>query len=363
MLKFLHAADFHLDSPFQGLTGPQAAQRRREQRELLDRLAELAVSERVDLVLLAGDLFDSQEIYRETAQALAGCLGRMPCPVFLAPGNHDCYGAQSPYRTIAWPEQVHLFSTPEIEALELPGLNCVVYGAAFTLPYREESPLAGFRAPEDERFHLMVLHGDVNAHSRYAPITEEQIADSGLNYLALGHIHACSGPCRAGTTVWAYPGCPEGRGFDELGEKGVLIGEVDQSGVALRFVPLCKRRYEILAADVTEQDPEQAIRAVLAGHMDDICRVRLIGAPERQIPDLTGLTEQLSGLCWKLSLRDHTSLRRDLWARAEEDTLTGLFLRDVRARLETCSPEEREPLLLAAKFGLAALEHGEDIQP
>ncbi len=363
MLKLLHAADFHLDSPFQGLTAQQAVQRRSEQRELLDRLAELAQSENVDLVLLAGDLFDSQQIYRETAQVLADALGRMPCPVFLAPGNHDCYGAQSPYRTIPWPENVHLFSKPTVEAVELPELNCVVHGAAFTAPYREEEPLADFRAPEDGRIHLMVLHGDVGTHSRYGPISETQIASSGLDYLALGHVHACSGVRQAGNTAWAYPGCPEGRGFDELGDKGVLVGTVEKGRADLRFVPLCKRRYEILDVDITDQDTAQAVRAALAGHAADICRVRLMGTPEERTLDLDKLTRSLDGLCWQLSLRDHTSLRRDLWARAEEDNLTGLFLRELRTRLESCGPEEREQLLLAAKFGLAALENGEDIRP
>ena len=89
MLKIIHGADFHLDSPFSGLTPERAAQRRGEQRELLDRLAALAREKQADLVLLAGDLLDSDHIFRETAQALREALGNIPCPVFIAPGNHD----------------------------------------------------------------------------------------------------------------------------------------------------------------------------------------------------------------------------------------------------------------------------------
>ena len=363
MLKLLQAADFHLDSPFQGLTAQQAAQRRSEQRELLDRLAELAQSENVDLVLLAGDLFDSQQIYRETAQVLADALGRMPCPVFLAPGNHDCYGAQSPYRTIPWPENVHLFSKPTVEAVELPELNCVVHGAAFTAPYREEEPLADFRAPEDGRIHLMVLHGDVGTHSRYGPISETQIASSGLDYLALGHVHACSGVRQAGNTAWAYPGCPEGRGFDELGEKGCLWVTVDGASVEAEFLPLARRRYRLVEADLSGTDrPEDAlISALPADAGDDILRVVLTGESDVEGLDLAPLKALAETKCWSAQVLDRTTVRRDLWSRAEEDTLTGLFLRQMRLRLEGAADEdERGRLEEAVRFGLAALEHREE---
>lgn len=364
MIKVLHAADFHLDSPFRGLTGEQSAQRRREQRELLDRMAGLAAEEGVQLVLLAGDLFDSGEIYRETAQALAASLGRMGCPVFIAPGNHDCYDRRSPYRTVEWPDNVIIFTENRIQSMELPHLNCVVHGAAFTSPSREDQPLTDFRAPADGKVHLMVLHGEVANVSRYGAIPEGHIADSGLHYLALGHIHAGTGLRRSGPVSWAYPGCPEGRGFDETGEKGVLLGTVGLEGASMGFVPLCRRRYEILEADITQTDPLSAARAALAGHEQDICRVVFTGTLEGAAPDLRALERELAGSCWQLSLRDRTSLRRDLWARAEEDTLTGLFLRELRAELaRAATQEERDKLMLAAKFGLAALENGEDVRP
>ena len=89
MLHILHAADLHLDAPFAALDPGQAAQRRSEQRLLLDKLADLAAERKADLVLLSGDLLDSEQTYRETAQALAAALGRIDAPVVIAPGNHD----------------------------------------------------------------------------------------------------------------------------------------------------------------------------------------------------------------------------------------------------------------------------------
>ena len=95
MLHILHAADLHLDAPFAALTADQARQRRAEQRLLLEKLADTASERGADLVLLSGDLLDDRQTYRETAQALAAALGRIPAPVLIAPGNHDFYQASS----------------------------------------------------------------------------------------------------------------------------------------------------------------------------------------------------------------------------------------------------------------------------
>ena len=168
-VKIVHAADFHLDSAFGALSAEQARQRRRESRELLTRLSNYVNQNGVDLVLLAGDLFDSDTTYRETLEALSDALGAMRARVFIAPGNHDPYSAKSAYATLSWPENVHVFTSKTVERVELPELGCAVYGAAFTAPVQDESLLAGFRAPADDFIHLMVLHGDSSAaESRYA---------------------------------------------------------------------------------------------------------------------------------------------------------------------------------------------------
>ena len=363
MLTFIHAADFHLDSPFRDLNPAQAALRRAEQRELLKNLAALARERGADLVLLSGDLLDGEQFTRETGEAFLSALGQTGCPVFIAPGNHDYLNARSPYCTLPWPENVHIFTERALSSVSLPELGCTVYGAAFTAPDREDDPLAGFSVPDDGQLHLMTLHGDVGG-SRYAPISTDSIAASGLDYLALGHIHAPSGLQKAGGTFWAYPGCPEGRGFDECGEKGVLVGTVEREKVELEYVPLASRRYERLEVALnSDTDPEQAARAALMGHEKDCCRVIFTGET-LSAPDLTGLERKLAESCFTLSLRDQTTLARDIWARAGEDNLTGRFLREMRLRMESAqSGEDRAMLELAVRFGLAALERGEDCRP
>ena len=361
-VKVLHAADFHLDSPFRGLPGAKARARRREGRAMLERLAQLVNERGVEVVLLAGDLFDSGEIYRETALALADALGKMRAPVFLAPGNHDCWDGRGPYTAVDWPENVHIFKSKEIEAVALPEKNCVIYGAAFTEPACAESLLRGFRAPRDGRVHLMALHADVDGGSGYDPIDREEIAQSGLDYLALGHVHRFSGVEMAGGTAWAYSGCPEGRGFDECGVRGVLLGTVDKGRAEMEFLPFGRRRYEVLRLDVTGSDALQKLEEALASLRpeEDIYRVVFTGETGAGGVDLAAVRDAAAERFYHLELRDETRMAEDLWRHAGEDSLRGLFLRDLLSRREAAGTEaERACIDRAARWGLAALENRE----
>ena len=201
----------------------------------------------------------------------------------------------------------------------------------------------------------MCLHADLAPGSPYAPITEQQIAGSGLTYLALGHIHAPSGLRRAGNTFYAYPGCLEGRGFDETGEKGALVLTVAPGAVESRFVPLCRHRYEAITVDVTGRDPIAAVSASLPAGVYG-CRITLTG--ESEGVDTAALRAALTGKCAALKLLDETRLPLQLWKRREEDNLTGLTMEALFRRVQ--ADPDNETLRLAARFALAALEGGED---
>ena len=358
MIKIIHGADFHLDSPFSGLTPDRAIQRRGEQRALLDRLAGLAREKGADLVLLAGDLLDSERVYRETAQALRAALGAIPCPVFISPGNHDFYSPRSVWATLDWPENVHIFTSSALERVETP--EYTLWGRAFTDAHQDASPLEGLEVPGDGKLHLACLHGEVDPMGHYGPISRGDIAASGLDYLALGHIHQAAGPQKEGGTFWAYPGCPEGRGFDELGDKGVLYVEAEPGHVTVQPVPLCRRRYHVIPVELggAEESLEAARSALPSSAGEDV--VRLVFQGEAPAPDLARLERELSHLCYGLSLVDQTRLPRELWTRRGEDSLTGLFL---QAMWERCQAEPDSQLCqLAARYGLAALENGEEVR-
>lgn len=362
-LRILHTADLHLDSPFEGLTRGKAAIRRAEQRQLLSRLAELAHTERVDLVLLAGDLLDSASTYLETGEELLRSLQGMGAPVFIAPGNHDCCSPRSPYLRLKLPDNVHVFTENEITRVELPELNAHVYGAAFT-DTKSRALLAGFTAERTEGiFNILCLHGEVGAPSSpYDPITLGELAASGMDYAALGHIHRASGLLRAGSVFYSWPGCPEGRGFDETGEKTVNIVELSEGGCTLEAVGVAARRYEVLTADVTGSDPLLAIHTLLPDEtVRDIYRIVLTGETA-QPPDVSRLYESLSELFFDLQIRDRTHIRRSVWERAGEDSLRGIFLMKLKKLYDEAADDAaRERAEQAARWGLAALDNAEEV--
>ena len=211
----------------------------------------------------------------------------------------------------------------------------------------------------DGTVQLVVLHGDVGTtNSRYRTISPQWLSHSGAHYVALGHVHEYRGVMRAGNTDYAYCGCPEGRGFDELGEKGFLVGEVDESGAHLEFVSFACRKYHVLPVDVTGREILAAAREALQGRREDICRLLLCGEVEQKV-DIAALEQELCDLAWQLEIRDATRQQQDLWQYCDEDTLRGLFLRELRSEYEVADDERRAVIEQAARYGLAAMENRE----
>lgn len=340
----MHAADLHLDAAFSGVSPEQAAQRRREQRQALVLLAEACRGS--DLVLLAGDLFDSARVYQDTIDALKVFFAAVDAEVFIAPGNHDFVTSGSPYLTEHWGENVHIFTKNEIECVHLEALRCDVYGAGFT---RAEAPnlLAGFRVRDPEALNLMVLHGDLQPNSPYNPIAPEDIAFSGLDYLALGHIHA-GFVKQCGKTTCAMPGCLMGRGFDECGQKGALRVTLGKADCQTDFAPIPTRRYEILSVEAGD-DPLAAIRAALPEQTQEDCyRILLTGEAER--PDTDMLESILAPSFYSLSVRDRTYPKQALWAASGEDTLRGHFLHELKGQYDAADEASRRTITLAARL-------------
>lgn len=356
MIRFIHSADWHLDSSFGAQGGQEAARRRAELRQLPQRLADYVNEREIRLVLLSGDLFDGKQVYRETMETLSAALGRMKAKVLIAPGNHDFFSPL--WDKWEWPDNVYIFHQNRLTALEIGDM--VFHGGAFTASEQSGSMLSGFQAAEDGKIHIGLLHGELAAESAYHPIRPGDVARSGLAYLALGHIHK-AGQARFGKTLVAWPGCPEGRGFDETGEKGFYEGTIASDGrVEIAFVPFALRKYETLTVDVTGKDPLAAVEEALPTETAaDLYRIALTGESDGE--DLAALKEALEGRFYALELRSHTRMSRDLWAHREEDSLRGAFLRRLYTRLENASTkEEEETATMAARFGLAALE-GRDL--
>lgn len=356
-MKLLHSADWHLGSPLGGFEPVQREMLRQALRSVPGQIARLCRREGCDLMLLAGDLFDGPPD-ADSVAAVREALEEAAVPVLIAPGNHDWYDARSVWATESWPGNVHIFSRAAVESVSLPEQDCRVYGTAFE---GMDCPglLEGIRAAGPERFRIGVLHGDpTQSASPYCPITSAQIAASGFDYLALGHIHK-SGTVTAGKTLCAWPGCPMGRGFDETGAKGVLLVTLEQTA-GLRFVPLEVPVFHDLETEAGE-DPAAAVAALLPGaESRDFYRITLTGPAEK--PDLAALGRRFAGYP-NLTLRDRTVPVQDLWRGAEEDSLEGVYFRKLRDLARGEDPETREIALLAARMSRDLLDGREVTLP
>ncbi len=347
-MKILHTADWHLDAPLQGY----GDELRRQLAAVPEKLLELCREEGCDMVLIAGDVFDGAYT-PYTAKCLRDVLAAMTVPVFITPGNHDFSSPDSPWKREIWPENVHIFEGFQIASVVIPELDCRVYGAGFEAM---DCPalLEGFRAEGAERYAIGIFHGDAaQSQSPYNPITKQQVQESGLDYLALGHIHK-AGSFTAGQTLCAWPGCPMGRGYDEPGVKGAYIVTLD-GGVSLRFCPLDTPQFYDL------QTPPEKLDGLLppVGN-ENYYRVTLTGCCEE--PNLSKLRAEYAHLP-NLVLRDKTTRPVDVWGSLGEDSFEGVYFGLLRQALEAAGEEERREILLAAQISRQLIEGQEVVLP
>jgi len=341
-LKLLHSADWHLDSPFTGFQEEQRQNLKAQQRKLPGKVADLCRREGCDLVLLAGDIFDGDPS-RETLDILKKALESCSVPVLIAPGNHDFVKPGSPWLEEDWPRNVFVF-TGGLESVTIVGLDCRVYGAGFQ-SMDCESLLEGFVAEGEEQYRVAVLHGDpMQKDSPYNPVTAAQVAASGLQYLALGHIHK-AGAFRSGDTLCTWPGCPMGRGWDETGEKGVCIVTLSGCEPEIRAVSLDTLRFYDLEVDVGEDAALALENALPPVESEDFYRITLTGCANA---DPEGLRRQFASFP-NLQLLDRTEPPVDLWANTDTDTLEGVYFSMLRNAMEQ-DPENAGRIRLAAEI-------------
>ena len=336
-LKILHSADWHMDTAFASVSAQQRRFLRQKQLELPRKIAEICIRENCDIVLLAGDIFDGIP-GREAVESVKAALAECKVPVFVAPGNHDFCGLGSPWEEENWPVNVHVFKGG-MSSVVLPGLDCRIYGAGYS-SMDCPSLLTHFHAQGEEKYQIAVIHGDpVNTRSPYSPVSAAQIQESGLCYLAMGHIHK-AGTSFQGDTLCGWPGCPMGRGWDETGEKGIYLVALEDT-VQVTFLPVDMPVFRELEADVSE-DARQAVAALLpAAESEDFFRITLTGTAEVDVEKLQKHFSDISNL----SFRDRTEPPVDIWEDAGADTLRGVYFSMLQALADT-----EETAVLAAEI-------------
>ncbi|PEF64177.1 metallophosphoesterase family protein [Bacillus cereus] len=243
-VKFIHAADLHLDSPFKGMemNVAQSVWERMKQStfESFERIVDKAIQERVDFVLLAGDLYDAetrslraQVFVREQMKRLS----QYDIPVFIIHGNHDHLGGS--WAAIEFPENVHVFTEPYVEEKSFyknGELLASIYGFSYLQQAVTDNMTAQYTKMSDAPFHIGMLHGSVEGdaeHNRYAPFQIRELKEKQFDYWALGHIHKRE--ILSEEPYIIYPGNIQGRHRKETGEKGAYLIELTKKGSQCSF--------------------------------------------------------------------------------------------------------------------------------
>lgn len=363
MARIVHTADLHFDTPYSArLNSMQAELRRSELKSTFSAIVDKA--KEADVFIIAGDLFDGKLVSQDTIDFLKRKFGELShVPVFITAGNHDPYTADSVYAREDFGDNVHIFGG-DMEYVDLEELKLRIHGVSFKAEAVESSQLTTLELSEDFA-NILVMHGDVNpiGDSRYNPLTEDALCNCGAEYVALGHIHTYSGVhAKEGKCSWAYPGNPEGRGFDETGDKGILIGTVEKGMASLEFLKMSKRRYFDLCLDVSDAKDEAQIYEMIenclatTGSREDFYRITLEGRTNiisEYVLDV--LKEKAGELAFYVDIVDKTESAYDYVSMASEPSLRGRFVSMMLERAKNADAEERETIYLAMKIGVDAL--------
>lgn len=343
-IRVLHTADLHIDSPLSAL-GQLANLRQAELLDTFGRIIDLAKSEKVNIIIISGDLFDNPNPSKISINYIQKKLAQIPdIKVFIALGNHDA-GLK-----INFPDNVHVFGK-SIQKLEFNGFD--IYGVSFENYLCKNSMFKDFKIDNPSKINILAMHGDLigaGQSSQYNPITTEIIASTGADYVALGHVHKFSGVKSVNNTHFAYCGIPEGRGFDELGAKGVIIGDIYINHVELKFISVCKRECIEIDVDVTNCSDYNEISSKInecALGENNLFKINLTGELENTFfLDTEFIYNRIKEGYFYVKVKDFTSPKVDIDALSKEYSLKGLF---VKKLIEQGGNES------ALKFGLSAI--------
>ncbi len=322
MFRFIHAADIHLDSPLRGLDQDETAPKERirnASRVALKNLVDFALEQRVNFIVIGGDVYDGDWVDYATGHFFLEQMRRLaPIPVFLIHGNHDATNKMT--KSLPMPNHLHVFSSKMAETKKLEEFQVAIHGRSFGSSEIRENLVRDYPAPVPGYFNIGLLHSslvNMEDHDCYAPCSSEQLVNHGYDYWALGHIHKRQIIRESDPTI-VFSGNLQGRHVRERGPKGAyLIGVDDSQPITMEFLAFDDVRWAVIehkahatcdGATIIAAAASQARTCQADGRLL-ILRVRLQGeclAHDELIADRASFVHQLRAL-----LKDE--LGEDVW--------------------------------------------------
>ncbi len=345
-MKIIHCADIHFGSKMEArLPKEKSDERKGELRAAFAKMLDFAVDEGASVILLVGDVFDSDRSFKKDREFFYGAVRAHSEIDFLyLRGNHDekeRYLADDlpNLKTFDDSWTTYSYGTVDIHGAEISSNNSLaLYSSLKALPNRK---------------NIVMLHGTAGESTGKDKVNLTKLRGKNIDYLALGHIHSYEEGKVDDRGRYAFSGCLEGRGFDEIGEKGFLLLTVDETSetgkIESEFIPNSVRKIEELTVDISGVDgvyaAVQSVRAHIRAEKKDLCRIILKGEIDFDNDTLASDVEKiLAHDYYFTSVKDETVRKFDLDALRGDLSLRGEFLRGVLSD-EALSDEEKQKIL------------------
>ena len=356
-MKFVHIADMHFDTPFKSLSAKEnlGEIRRLEQRKIFKQIIEFIKENYIQYLFIAGDLYEHEYVKQSTIEYINSLFREIPnTKIFISPGNHDPYIKNSYYKNYNWAENVYIFKD-KLEKYEDENVN--IYGMAFTEFYMEESLINHFALDYSIKPSILVAHIDLNGSKdeegfSYNPILESKLNSIGFDYIAMGHIHKNN--IENKNRIY-YPGSTISLGFDEIGEHGMIVGEISKESFHKQFIPLDTRVFTEIVLNVENfTSREDMIEHIVDLELKENFMYKLILIGKRNFE--INIREILKVISREniLKIKDITKTNYNIEEIARENNLRGIFIREVLKKLETGEYTEKE-IEKAIEIGLEAM--------
>lgn len=357
-MKFVHLADLHLDAKFDSLSSidglPQ--KRRLEQRKALKDVVEYIKENDIKLFLISGDLYEQNYIRKSSIEYVNKIFEEIPdTQIFIAPGNHDPYIKNSFYSTYTWSKNVHIFNE-NIEKIDFEDAH--IYGFGFTDFYCKQSEIEEIQVEEPDDINILITHGSLDGGSddlrEYNPLRQSKLKQLDFDYIALGHIHKPYYNEEKNQKIF-YPGSTISLGFDELGEHGILVGDIEKDELKVKFMTIDPRQYEEKEIDITEMTSNEEVLEKLQNlvlNNENLYKIILVG--KRYFTLNIDEIKKLNSKENIVKIKDKTKVGIDIERIAEENNVRGIFVRNMLERKERENLDE-DFIEKAIEIGLEVL--------
>ena len=370
-IKILHSADIHFDTPFSGMRPKEALKSKEELKQVFENIIKMILEKEIDIFLIAGDIFDNLSVNKTTLYFIKNCFQNISkVKIFVSPGNHDPFNEKSFYNIVDWPTNVHIFKG-HMKSVILEDLNTIVWGAGFDTSHVNKSLLKDVKRVDGYN-NIMVLHGEITTTKEgndYNPITEEDIARSNMDYIALGHRHKFSEVKKIENTYYSYSGCPQGRGFDELEDKGIVLIELKDKFVESKFIRTSIRNYYEKEINIQgcfgySEVKNKIINEIpMLDRKNNFYKIILKGEVSSEFTlNEEFLQESLKDEFYFVKVIDKSEIKLDINKLIEGYSLKSIFAKKIYERLQNAeTEEEKEIITLALKIGLQSIS-GEEVK-